>query len=176
MTLAARTPLALRRLVPVVGLLLLAAAARAEVAPESALRVAFVYNFLVLTGWPKETAPVLRFCVAGPPEGAAPYRVLVGKVVRERPIRVDSVASPDKASGCSALYVPRAESARFGAWIGAVASRPVLTIADDAPEDGAIVNLRLAGRQVVFDVDTQAAAAAGVGLSSQLLKLAARRQ
>jgi hypothetical protein len=150
--------------------------AHANRAHESDLKIAYAYNFVVLSTWPTEAPPSLRFCVAGAAANAEAFALLNGKVARERPIRVEAVATPERAAECQVLFVPRAESARFGAWVGAVAKLPVLTIGEDAPAPGGIVNLRLQNDQVVFDVDTRAASAARIVLSSQLLKLAASRQ
>jgi hypothetical protein len=148
----------------------------AQLAAETDLRTAFVYNFIVLTTWPAEAGPVLRFCVAGAAASAAPFRALGGKSAGERTVAVQSVASPEHAAECAILFVPAAESGRLAAWLAGLANRPTLTISDQANTGGAMVGLRLANGRIVFDVDTRAAAAANIVLSSQLIKLAAARQ
>jgi hypothetical protein len=150
--------------------------ARADVASETDLKTAFVYNFIVLSTWPAESPGVLRFCVTGTQVEAAAFRALSGKSAGERTVSVQSVASPDRASECQILFISSAESGRLGAWLSAAARQPTLTISNEARASGAMVNVRPEGARIVFDVDTRAAAAARIGLSSQLIKLAATRQ
>lgn len=149
--------------------------ARAQLAHEADLKAAYIFNFLSLTSWLEEPGPVLRVCVAGN-SGPAALRALGGKLVRERTVSVVGAATPDRVAGCHALYIPRTESLALAPWLAAAERLPVLTISEAPRAGGAILNLRLAGDQVVFDVDTQAAAHARLTLSSQLLKLAATRQ
>jgi hypothetical protein len=152
-------------------------AARADHAAETDLKAAYAYNFVVLSTWPADTGPVLRFCVAGAAAESTAFKVLGGKAARDRTLSVINVSSPDRAAECQVLYIPPSETKRLAAWLAAVAKQPTLTISDQAgPSGGAIVNLRLVGSQVVFDVDTRAAAGANITLSSQLIKLAASRQ
>jgi hypothetical protein len=158
------------------ALLALGLGARADVASETDLRTAFVYNFIVLSTWPPGTQPVLRFCVTGAQAEAAAFRALSGKSAGERTVSVQSVSSPDRASGCQVLFISSVESARLEAWLAAAARHSMLTISNQANATGAMVNLRSVDGRFVFDVNTRAAAAAHIALSSQLIKLAASRQ
>lgn len=158
------------------GLLALCTAAHADLAAETDLKTAFAYNFIVLSKWPAESPPVLRFCVAGAQTGSTVFRVLSGKSAGERLLLVESAPSPAHATQCQILYIPPAEAGRLGAWLAAVAQQPTLTISEEAGAPGAMVNLRRAANRIVFDVDTRASAAARIGLSSQLIKLAATRR
>lgn len=163
---------AMRRAACLALVSLASAQAVAHDAAEDDLKAAFAYNFMVLAAWPAHTPSTLRFCVAGA-GGPGVFAVLAGKAVRERSVAVDSVASPERVAACDVLYIPRAEARRLTAWTEAAAGRPILTISEQAEAQGAIVNLRRTRRQLVFDVDTGAAAAARLQLSSQMLKLAA---
>ena len=151
-------------------------AAHAERASETDLKAAYVYNFIVLSTWPASTPSPLRFCVAGGQEAAAVFRVLSGKVAGHRTVMVANVPSPDRVHECDVLFLPPAEAGRLDAWLAAAGKRPTLTISDQLPAPEAMLNLRLSGDRIVFDVNTRAAAYAGIGLSSQLIKLAAPRQ
>jgi hypothetical protein len=157
------------------ALVALCAAAHAGQGTETDLKRAYVYNFVVLSAWPAETPPILRFCVAGA-VASTPLHVLSGKSAGERILFVAAAPTPAHAVDCHVLYIPAAESGRLGAWLAAVAKQPTLTISDQAPTPGAIVNLRIEENRIVFDVNTRAAAAARIVLSSQLIKLAATRQ
>ena len=158
-----------------VALLLLAAcgAAQAESVRETDLKAAFVYNFMVLTRWPAGMGPSLKLCVAMGPVPAA-VEALAGKWVGERMVVVSTIPSTERAGDCHVLHIPSSQAPRAKAWLAAVASSPTLTITEvsDAARQGSMVNLRTLDGRVVFDVDTQAAAAVQLTLSSQLVKLA----
>ena len=138
------------------------ACAHAQV-PEGELKSAFVYNFLALTTWPDESGPLLRLCVAGNGQPGKSLRTLAGKALRERSISVITLGSTERVPQCHALFVPRTEIPQAPAWMAAFAGQPTLTIAEGSP--GAMLNLRLAGDQIVFDVDTRLAGAARITLS-----------
>jgi YfiR/HmsC-like len=158
------------------ALVALSATVRADVAAETDLKAAFIYNFIVLSTWPLDSPAVLRFCVTGTQSEAAAFRALSGKYAGERTVSVQGVASPERASECQVLFISSSESARLDAWLSAVARQPTLTISNQPDAAGAMVNLRSAGGRIVFDVNPRAAAAARIALSSQLIKLAASRQ
>jgi hypothetical protein len=158
------------------ALLALCTAAQADLASDADLKTAFAYNFIVLSTWPAESLPVLRFCVAGAAAGSKAFHVLGGKPALERTLSVANISSPERAIDCQILYVAPAESGRLETWLAVVAGRPTLTISEEAQFRGAMVNLRKVGGRIVFDVDTRAADKARIVLSSQLIKLAASRQ
>jgi hypothetical protein len=158
-----------------VALLLLAAcgAAQAESVRETDLKAAFVYNFMVLTRWPAGIGQSLKLCVAMGPVPAA-LEALAGKWIGERIVVITLIASPERTADCHVLHIPSSQAPRMKAWLAAVAASPTLTITEvsDAARQGSMVNLRALDGRVVFDVDTQAAAAVQLTLSSQLVKLA----
>jgi hypothetical protein len=157
------------------AVLAVCSAAHADLAAETDLKTAFAYNFIVLSTWPANAPPILRFCVAGARQGMGGFQVLSGKSAGERTLLVESAPTPASAVNCQILYIPVSEAARFGSWLTAVAAQQTLTISDRSEAPGAMVNLRHEAGRIVFDVDARAASASGIGLSSQLIKLAAKR-
>jgi hypothetical protein len=136
------------------------------------LKAAIIYNFARFAVWPPgrfadQTAPVVLCVDPSDPLLPALDR-LEGQPVGRRRLQVRATAQ--SGAGCHLAYVTDATSP---AAVASLHRQGVLTIGD-APgfaRSGAI-GLVSVGRQIRFEVNTTAAAAAGVKLSSQLLRLA----
>lgn len=148
---------------------------RADSVDEARLQAAFVAKFPAFVQWPASAFTgqgALTICVFRSERAAAYLRELVaGEQVGGRPVTVRAVDSPPQLGGCHVLFVPAPADARM---LAAVSSRPVLTIGlqRDFLEAGGIIALHRDDRRLRFDVDRDAAARAGLQLSSQLLRLA----
>lgn len=163
-------------LTALVGLLLLAAApaARANEAAEYRLKAAFVYNFLNFVEWAPTAEPVFNLCIVGNDPFGAEIDGLAGKAVGTRRIELVRKSGTDGVRACHAVFVAAAPADRLGRTLEALRGAPVLTIADsaDAARQGAMLGLRVANSRIVFDANVQAARAAGLTISSRLLRLA----
>lgn len=129
---------------------------------EYQVEAAFLFNFLKFVQWPSPagTRP-WTICVAGSSDFTAILEDTVrGKAVNGQPVLVKRVASFADAQNCNIAF--------------ALAPQPsvpvlpgVLTVGS-----GAIITFYLDDNQIRFEVRLDAAKAAGLQLSSQLLKLA----
>jgi hypothetical protein len=149
--------------------------ARADSVDEARLQAAFVAKFPAFVQWPANAFNghgALTICVCRSERAAAYLRELVaGEQVGGRPLTVRSVEAPPQLGGCHVLFVPEPADAQM---VAAVSSRPVLTIGLQRGflEAGGIIALHRDDRRLRFEVDRDAAARAGLQLSSQLLRLA----
>lgn len=154
------------------------ASARAE-APATidpaALKAAFIYNIALFTEWP-ETTPAagdFRLCV----DQASPLRsALAGlgrRTLQGRELRV-AVLPPDSGelARCQVWVTPPAREG--GVLVPLLPGLLVVADQGELAEGGAPIVLVQEGEQVRFDINTQAAAAVGLGFSSKLLRLARR--
>ena len=153
------------------------AAMRAEVAPESRLKAAFVSKFPQFVEWPQASLdghPTIDICVASPdPFGSDLQELTAGEELNGRALNLRHVAVPADLSRCHLLFLP-ARSAGRRALLLAAASQPILTVSD-APrflDDGGIVGLVVVEGRVRFEIDEAAARRVGLRISSQLLRLA----
>lgn len=165
------------------GLLLLAApAARAldQSAGEYEVKAAFLYNFAKFVEWPESafTDPRagLTVCVAGEdPFGDILDRTVLGKTVATRQLDLRRLREPTDARLCHLLFLGRMSAPRARAMLAEVAALPVLTISDGAdPSQPAVIAFRVEAAHVRFAIDTDAAARAGLRVSSRLLSVASR--
>ena len=147
------------------------AVARSQVDADT-LKAAFIYNFAVYTTWPMPARDpaTLILCVDGPSALSPALRMLAGKVVHHRPLAVrETVPAGADAGECDILIVGPATP------VPAPPARGLLTVCDCGDARGAsaaMIALVREGDRLRFDVDRQQAAAAGLSLSSKLLRLA----
>jgi hypothetical protein len=145
--------------------------ARAQVDAET-LKAAFIYNFAIYTTWPAPPRDVaaITLCVHRASPLVAALRKLSGKPVQGRALALREIDAPAAAIGhCDILITT-------SAWPAPAPAEPgLLTVCDCEglpAAAGATIALLREGDRLRFDVDRQAAAAAGLSLSSKLLRLA----
>jgi hypothetical protein len=143
---------------------------------ETRVKAAFIYNFARFVEWPaKSGSGPVRIGVLGHGELASPLEEVVrGKSANGRPIEVASVANPADAERFEILLIERSESKHLKDILQALAGKPVLTVCDGGvcQRDGGIVAFQIVDESVRFQINQEAAQAAGLKISSQLLKVA----
>ena len=144
-------------------------------ANEKDLKVAFLYNFALYTEWPLPLGDGLTFCVLGRDEMGAALDVLTTRQIGGKPVIVRHLNSPDALAdigGCHMIYAVATSDAKLGKFAGELRQKPVLRVADTVNTDFAMIALARDGNRLVFDIDNTSVRAAGLILSSKLLRLA----
>ena len=132
-------------------------------------------KFPAFVQWPPSAftgQDTLTICVCRSQPAATYLRELVaGELVGGRRMAVREVTAASQFEGCHVLFVPERADARL---VTTLVSRPVLTIGVERSflDAGGIIALHRDNRRVRFEVHRDAAARAGLQLSSQLLRLA----
>ena len=156
-----------------------AADVRADDSLEQArLKAAFVLNFMKFTTWPEPRtadARTLTLCATDGHPLADQLHELDGRDVRGLGVRLVHHAGND-VQPCDVVFVTAADASTLQALQRATAARPILTISDRAGfiDHGGMIEMKLVNGRTRFDINLAAARAAGLTLSSQLLKLADR--
>jgi hypothetical protein len=157
----------------------IAPAARADTALEYRIKAAFLYNFAKFIDWPEaafstEDAPVI-FCVVGPdPFGDSLRGTVDGRKVGGRDIVIRLDVRPDQTTECHLVFSPNAQAGAVARILQQGVRAGLLTVGEGQGflESGGIISLVVEDGKVRFDVNTEAAEAADLKVSSQLLKLA----
>jgi len=152
----------------------------AEPAPtEYEIKVAFIYNFAKYVEWPEETAldsgGVFIIGVLGDdPFGALLDRIAHNRTIGDKPIVIRRFERFEDYTPCHILFVAASEQERLPAIVEALADSPVLLIGDTEgfARRGVAVNFFIEESKVRFEVNPEAAARAGLKISSKLLRLA----
>ncbi len=147
---------------------------------EYEVKAAYLYGFGRFTEWPSWTpansGPSFVICVLGTdPFGRALDDVTANAVMKDRPVRVQRIASPQDASGCHTLFIGASEDVRLSKILDTVATMPVLTVSDtpNFAQRGGIVGFFVDGRRVRFNVNMEAAQKTSLTLNSELLRVSA---
>jgi hypothetical protein len=168
----------------VVFLLLAAAAAGTAgadgpLAPEYAVKAAFLYNFAKFVEWPADAfrgpRDPMTLCVLGEDPLAGEIEQTVGgKTAMGRQIVVRRFTGLAGLAECRILFVSSSEEPRLDQILAAVAGRAVLTVGEEEAftRAGGIISFVVRQNRVRFQIDRAAAARAGLSISSRLLELA----
>ena len=153
------------------------AGAGAAASLANPVKATYLYKFVPFVEWPpaafaSPAQPVVLCILGGDPFGAVLDQAVRGQKIGARPITVRRLARAEKADGCHVLYLssPRAPAAADA--LQSAHGAPVLTVTDEAEGAGGIVTFVLRDNRLRFMIDTQAAAANGLTISSKLLSLA----
>lgn len=142
---------------------------------QDEVEAAYLYNFGKFVRWPEAGRGPLRICVAGQESFEKTMsRLVTGEQIGNRPLEVRMVDRPEMAGTCSILYVDGIDRERLDALLAATAGKPVLTVGEtpDFLERGGMIQFVPVENHVRFSVNLNAANRCGVGLSSELLKVA----
>lgn len=143
---------------------------------EYAVKANYLYKFAPFVEWPPRafasaTTP-FKICTLGEaPFGTALDEATQGQRVGEHPVVVHRLTTVTPADGCHVLYVGRSNVAEEA--LRSVRGHPVLTVTDSSQAvTGGVVHFVLHRGRVRFTIDTAAARAQGLAISSKLLGLA----
>lgn len=140
----------------------------------------FLFYFSQFVDWPTgafagERSPIVIGVLGDDPFDGSLDQAVAGERVNGRPIVVRRLKSITDASGCHILYISSSESAELPKILSALKGRNVLTVSDldHFVESGGMIRFVLIDQHVRLLINARAAQAAGLTLSSKLLRAAA---
>jgi hypothetical protein len=147
--------------------------------PEEQLKAAMLSHFSLFVEWPAEALPDAAspfvFCLLGA-DSLRPWlqKKLEDLRLNTHPVEVRHLANPDQAPECHLLYIDRAEEPRLGRVLDLLRQSSVLTVSDidGFCQQGGMVALLLEGGRMDFDLNAEAAEAAGLKIDSALKRIA----
>jgi len=144
---------------------------------ESEIEAVYVFKFSQFINWPSAAQARTSFdiCILGDdPLGPFLDRTIRGESVNGKPVSERHITRPLEAQGCSILYISRSETFRLNQDLAAVRDWPLLTVSDipNFADKGGMIEFVLHSGRVRFAVNLLPASHAGLGLSSELLKVA----
>jgi YfiR/HmsC-like len=150
-------------------------ACAAPTPPE--LEAVFLFNFSQFVDWPPQAfadanAPIVIGVLGSDPFGATLDEVVRGETVKGRALIVRRFRSIEELTDCQILFVSRSERARLEPILQALKGRSVLTVSDleDFAQEGGVICFVLVESKIRLRVNLGAARAAGLTLSSKLLR------
>ena len=145
---------------------------------EAAVKAAFLYNFTKFVEWPDAAfpQPSAAFVVCAFADAA--FRKELGTILQSEQVQGRQItiapASLEDPRGCHLAYFAQGEAVRQGRMLGAVRRLPVLTVGEGQRflEQGGLIAFLIENDRVRFAISRRAADAAGLSISSRLLRVA----
>jgi hypothetical protein len=146
---------------------------------EAQVKAAFLYNFLKFVEWPPDVFltpqdSLIVGIVGGGSTADAAAQFLDGKPVQGRAVAIRRLKDEGPRPTVHAIFIGDADASRARRLLESVANAAVLSIGEreDFAEDGGVIGLTVEAQKVRFEINTDAAATAGLKISSKLLALA----
>jgi len=146
-------------------------------ADEYQVKAAFLFNFAKFVEWPRNAfsdanAPLVIGVLGQDPFGSYLDNTLQGERVANRPVTLERYRSVAEIKRCHVLFISRSESGRLNQIVNSLRYRGILTVTDgDANQSGVIIRFVSEGNKIRFHIDSDAAKAANLVISSRLLRL-----
>jgi hypothetical protein len=161
-----------------VTMMAFAGSARAQAPDEAQIKAAFVYNFLKFVEWPvgvflRLEDPLVVAIVGDGATADAVEQFLAAKQVGDHRIVIRRQRWDQPLAGAHATFVGEDDVKKVRRLLDSAAGAAVLSIGEGAgfASRGGMIALIIDGRRVRFDIDTDAAVAARLRISSKLLAL-----
>jgi len=148
-------------------------------ASESAVKATYLYNFSRFVQWPADVASAkgssFSICVLGEdPFGSVLDTTLSGESIGGKAVVAKRVTKSQDAMDCHVLYISASEDGRLKEILAGMDKSGTLTVSDipQFSQRGGMIQFVLVGNKLRFEVNLANAQAAGLTLSSDLLKVA----
>jgi hypothetical protein len=146
---------------------------------ENSIKAAFLYNFTKFIDWPESAFPgsgaPFTMCVfANDGFRRELEAIMHGEQVRGRTVTVAVPGAADDLKSCHVVYFGADEGDRAAKRLPAVRQVPILTVGEGRGflKQGGQIAFTLENDRVRFDISKRAADAAGLIVSSKLLRVA----
>jgi hypothetical protein len=146
---------------------------------ENSIKAAFLYNFTKFIDWPESAFPGsgahFTMCVfANDGFRRELEAIMLGEQVRGRLVAIAVPDAADDLKSCHLVYFGPDENDRAAKRLPTVRQVPILTVGEGRRflEQGGQIAFMLENDRVRFDISKSAANAAGLNISSKLLRVA----
>jgi hypothetical protein len=141
---------------------------------EYPVKAAFIYNFMRYVEWPAASGEMAVCVVGQDPFGPAIDAALAGKTVGARAVTLRRLPTAEGAASCAVVFVPATAMREWAKLRPRLRTEPVLSVGEARgfTEEGGVIGFVVESNRLQFEVNQDAATAAGLRLSSRLLSLA----
>jgi hypothetical protein len=148
------------------------------VTDEYQVKAAYLLNFTRFVEWPTAvlpaSAPLDIGIVGDDPFGVTLEEVLRGKSANGHPIRLRHLHWNDVLTSCQIIFISTSEEGHLPQILRYLGQDSVLTVSDIDRFSlrGGVIEFRMVGNRVRFDINREPAIAARLSISSKLLSVA----
>ncbi len=148
-------------------------------AKEYEVKAAFLLNFAQYIEWPPAVfptpaAPIIIGILGDDPFGNVLDQTVRDETFKNRPFAIHRSRQVDHLKHCHLIFISKSERGRLAHIFASLAGRHCLTVGetDRFAHNGGVINFRLQGANVRFEINLDAARRSGLTISSKLLRLA----
>jgi len=149
---------------------------------EVTIKTALLYKFIKFVEWPAgaptgATPSTIDICIVGDKDIFETASVLFKKASSASITYAPILESPKNVAGhCRVVFIGQGEAGAIRDILAQLKNKPVLTVSDaeDFITRGGIIGFVMANDTVKFEVNTKAAAAAGIRIEATMLETALR--
>ena len=146
---------------------------------EREVQAVFLFNFVHFVEWPAAAfdgpqSPMVICVVGEDPFGSLLDDVVKGETVGSRQLIVERTRRADNGRRCHVLFISASEASSHDQIVAALRGQPTLTVGEAAnfAMRGGMIRLLTERNRVRLEVNVMAARAAGLTISSNLLRSA----
>lgn len=146
---------------------------------EYQVKAACLYNFAKFVDWPPaafpdQKSPIVFGILGEDPFGNVLEGFIKNKTINGRTLTIKRSRRVEDLKNCQILFISRSEQARLAQILTALKGLNILTVSDTEEflADGGIINFKMQGDKVRFEVNLATAQRAALKISSELLELA----
>lgn len=151
----------------------------AQAFKEYDLKATFLYHLAQFVEWPTEAFPTeetpLVIGILGiDPFGKVLNEIVDGEVVKNRKLKVQRYRNVEEIKDCHILFISQSESGRLDQIFSNLKERNILTVGDTEgfAQQGGVVRFLTEKNKIRLRINIDAAKAAGLTISSKLLRAA----
>jgi hypothetical protein len=144
---------------------------------EYEVKAVFLFNFAQFVEWQKDafpdaSAPLVIGILGSDPFGAYLDEAVRGERVNDRAIVIRRFSSVGDVGTCHILFISKSEAPNLGDILAALKGRSILTVSDmdQFSRDGGMIRFVMESNKVRLRINNDAARAAGLRISSKLLR------
>ncbi len=151
---------------------------QAQTSDEYHVKAAYILNFARFVEWPADVlpagSPMIIGIVGDDPFGGTLDDLLRGKTANGHPILLKHFRWNDMVTGCEIVFISSSEEPHLAQFLRYLGTQSVLTISDIDRFSlrGGVIEFRMVGNRVRFDINREPAIAARLSISSKLLSVA----
>ena len=157
----------------------LAVSAQPGPSKEYQVKAVFLFNFAQFVGWPRSVfaradTPLVIGVLGENPFGAYLDDAVRGEKVDARRLEIRHYRRVEELKACQLLFISRSEADRLETILASLKDRSILIVGDidDFVQRGGMVQLATAQNKIRLIINNDAAKAANLTISSQLLRSA----
>ncbi len=146
---------------------------------EYNIKAAFVYNFTRFIEWPDSAfaeprSPFVIGVIGADPFGSRLEAIMNGETVKGRPIQIRRFNNLSQSGNCHIVFVSGKTQADVKKLCEQLRGKPILTVSDrkNFDEEGGIIMFATEDNRIKVIINSTAAKASTLNISSKLLKIA----